>query len=88
MYDEFIQRVKSKEPSYQVYKALIEPVYTYMPRMTKDFCAKMYDELGISVFIGLKDYANAIEKKEERYRKAKIKVEKEKEELDKLLYTC
>lgn len=40
MYDEFIERVKTNRPSRQVYEATIEPVYNYIPNMTKDFCAR------------------------------------------------
>lgn len=89
MYEEFIKRVKSEQkPSQVVYRQVIEPVYTYMPKMTKDFCAKMYDELGISVFIGLKDYALKIRDKEEQYRQTMLKAKKEKYDLDKLLGRC
>lgn len=89
MYEEFIKRVKSEQkPSYNCYTQVIEPVYTYMPKMTKDFCAKMYDELGISVFIGLKDYALKIRDKEEQYRQTMLKAEKEKYDLYKLVGRC
>lgn len=85
MYDEFIERVKTNKPSRQVYETTIEPVYTYIPKMTKDFCANMYDELGISVFIGLRDYALKIAKKEEEYRQSKMETENKKKELEDLL---
>ena len=85
MYDEFLDRINANKPSYAVYKVTIEPVYNYIPNMTKDFCAKMYDELGISVFIGLRDYALKIAKKEEEYRKSKTETEQHKKELEDLL---
>lgn len=73
-YEEFTERA-NREISGKDYHDYIEPVYVIIPNMTKDFCAKMYDELGLVIFKASKDYCLELEKRKTAYDYARERLE-------------
>ena len=73
-YEEFIQRAE-KPITRHDYHEYVEPVYAIIPSMTKDFCAEMYDILGLVIFKASKDYCLELEKRRIEYNNAKERLE-------------